>query len=191
MRQEWKGISQARGDATQWEGVDCTLFPHLWDAWKCVLVRSMSVAITARSLPILKPRRLSSPFRGFSLLLGVWTECFTMILEVQHGGACPSLHLILVLLPSLPFVLQPRVPSHLRAFACATPFAWHFQLPPYPTFSPCSPIPTPLGPGWGFPSLGEKVFWPPWVNWLSQAPPDSDPCFLPAGSNYTSSRVII
>lgn len=86
----------------------------------------MSVAITAWPLPKLEPRRPSPPFRGFSLLLEVWTECFTTILEVQHGGTCPSPHLILVLLPSLPFALQPRVPSHLRAFACVVPFAWHF-----------------------------------------------------------------
>lgn len=73
------------------------------------------MGITAWPLPILEPRRLPSPFRGFSLHLR-----YGMLYhgpERQHSGVCPSLpHLGSTAF--FAFCTLAHVPSYLRAFAC-------------------------------------------------------------------------
>lgn len=56
---------------------------------------------------------------------------------------------------------------------------------------PHFPVPThPLGPRWGFPSLGESVL-AALGKWASSRPHPSDPCCLPAGSNYMDSGMSV
>lgn len=139
-RQAQKGLSHAWGDTPPWEQVDCTLLP----------TRGSPRNVLGRNVyghHCLATVQTGAQETALSLLIALRarTEGFTTVLQGLRVRPVPLLTLVLS-------------PSGL---------CLKFSGPSLPHLLPHSPtLIHPLGTGWCFPSLGEKVSWLPYREWL-------------------------